>query len=69
MMRIDRGGARLLTLPAPTYSREVLEFDDYICEQLENPRALLRAAGNPRALRRRAVGGWLQRRRRPVKLG
>ena len=35
MMRIDRGGARLLTLPAPTYSREVLEFDDYICEQLE----------------------------------
>ena len=35
MMRIDRGGARLLTLPAPTYSREVLGFDDYICEQLE----------------------------------
>ena len=35
MVRIDRGGARLLTLPAPTYSREVLGFDDYICEQLE----------------------------------
>ena len=33
--RIDRGGARLLTLSAPTYSREVLGFDDYICEQLE----------------------------------